>query len=151
MHVTQGTFSFLPDLTDRQISDQIEYCLRQEWAVSVEFTDDVHPRNTYWEMWGIPMFDLRDAAGVMAEVRACREANPNVYVRVTAFDSTRGWETVRLSFLVQRPANEPGFRLDRLEAEGRTIRYSVHPYAADQPAGRRYKPEQANTAPGDRR
>jgi ribulose-bisphosphate carboxylase small chain len=150
MHVTQGTFSFLPDLTDRQISDQIEYCLRQEWAVGVEFTDDIHPRNTYWEMWGMPMFDLRDAAGVMAEVRACRDANPNVYVRVTAFDSTRGWETVRLSFLVQRPANEPGFRLDRLEAEGRTIRYSVHAYAVDQPAGQRYQPDQANAALGDR-
>jgi ribulose-bisphosphate carboxylase small chain len=151
MHVTQGTFSFLPNLTDRQISHQIEYCLRQGWAVGVEFTDDIHPRNTYWEMWGLPMFDLRDAAGVMAEVRACREANPNVYVRVTAFDSTRGWETVRLSFLVQRPAEEPGFRLDRLEAEGRTIRYSMRAYAADQPAGGRYKSNQANAARGDER
>jgi len=144
MHVTQGTFSFLPALTDPQISAQIEYCLRQEWAVSVEFTDDIHPRNTYWEMWGNPMFDLRDAAGVMEEVRACRKANPNVYVRVTAFDSTRGWETVRLSFLVQRPAEEPGFRLDRLEADGRTIRYSTRAYAVEQqPPGRRYKPNQA--------
>jgi ribulose-bisphosphate carboxylase small chain len=151
MRVTQGTFSFLPDLTDRQISDQIEYCLRQEWAVSVEYTDDIHPRNTYWEMWGLPMFDLRDAAGVMAEVRACREANPDAYVRLSAFDSTRGWETVRLSFLVQRPAEEPGFRLDRIEAEGRTVRYSMRAYAVDQPAGRRYKPNQANAAKGDGR
>jgi ribulose-bisphosphate carboxylase small chain len=151
MHVTQGTFSFLPELTDPQIAAQIEYCLRQEWAVSVEFTDDIHPRNTYWEMWGNPMFDLRDAAGVMAEVRACRKANPNVYVRVTAFDSTRGWETVRLSFLVQRPAEEPGFRLDRLEAEGRTIRYSTRAYAVEQPPGQRYKPNQADAAQGERR
>lgn len=151
MHVTQGTFSFLPELTDRQIAAQIEYCLRQEWAVSVEFTDDIHPRNTYWEMWGLPMFDLRDAAGVMEEVRACREANPNVYVRVNAFDSTRGWETVRLSFLVQRPAEEPGFRLDRVEGKGRTIRYALHTYASDQPAGQRYKSNQANVAKGDGR
>jgi len=139
MRVTQGAFSFLPDLTDQQISAQIEYCLRQEWAVSVEFTDDPHPRNTYWEMWGMPMFDLHDAAGVMAEVRACRDANPNVYVRVNAFDSTRGWETVRLSFLVQRPSNEPGFRLERVEAEGRTIRYAVRSYALDRPEGKRYQ------------
>jgi ribulose-bisphosphate carboxylase small chain len=138
MHVTQGTFSFLPELTDSQIAAQVEYCLRQEWAVSVEFTDDIHPRNTYWEMWGMPMFDLRDAAGVMAEVRACREANPNAYVRVGAFDSTRGWETVRLSFLVQRPAQEPGFRLDRLEGEGRTIRYRLSAYGIDRPPGQRY-------------
>jgi ribulose-bisphosphate carboxylase small chain len=99
MRVTQGAFSFLPDLTDQQIAAQIEYCLQQEWAVSVEFTDDPHPRNTYWEMWGMPMFDLGDPAGVMAEVRACRAANPDAYVRLSAFDSTRGWETVRLSFL----------------------------------------------------
>jgi len=151
MHVTQGTFSFLPELTDAQICAQVEYCLRQEWAVSVEFTDDIHPRNTYWEMWGLPMFDLRDAAGAMAEVRACREANPNVYVRVSAFDSTRGWETVRLSFLVQRPADEPGFRLDRLEGEGRTIRYRLSAYSIDRPPGQRYKPNLANAAQGDGR
>lgn len=138
MHVTQGTFSFLPELTDLQIAAQVEYCLRQEWAVSVEFTDDIHPRNTYWEMWGMPMFDLRDAAGVMAEVRACREANPRAYVRVNAFDATRGWETVRLSFLVQRPADEPGFRLDRTEAQGRTIRYRLSAYGIDRPSGQRY-------------
>ena len=145
MRVTQGAFSFLPDLDDRQIAAQIEHCLRQGWAVSVEFTDDPHPRNTYWEMWGMPMFDLHDAAGVMQEIKACRAANPDVYVRVNAFDSTRGWETVRLSFLVQRPADEPGFRLERQEAEGRTIRYAVRAYGVDRPAGRRYGPEQARS------
>ncbi len=140
MRVTQGAFSFLPDLTDAQISAQIEYCLRQEWAVSVEFTDDPHPRNTYWEMWGMPMFDLRDPAGVMQEIKACRDANPDAYVRVNAFDNRRGWETVRLSFLVQRPAHEPGFRLERVEAEGRTMRYALRAYAVDRPAGNRYGP-----------
>jgi ribulose-bisphosphate carboxylase small chain len=150
MRVTQGAFSFLPDLTERQIAAQVEYCLRQEWAVSIEFTEDPHPRNTYWEMWGMPMFDLRDAAGVMAELRACREVNPNAYVRINAFDSTRGWETVRLSFLVQRPADEPGFRLERLEAEGRTIRYTVRPYVVDRPAGQRYGQAQPAAARGGR-
>jgi ribulose-bisphosphate carboxylase small chain len=138
MRLTQGAFSFLPDLTDKQITAQVEYCLRQGWALGVEFTDDPHPRNTFWEMWGLPMFDLRDAAGVMQEIRACRVANPGCYVRVNAFDSTRGWETVRLSFLVQRPADEPGFRLERVEAEGRTIRYAVRGYSLDRMPGRRY-------------
>jgi ribulose-bisphosphate carboxylase small chain len=138
MRVTQGAFSFLPDLTDKQIAAQVEYCLRQGWAVSVEFTDDPHPRNTYWEMWGLPMFDLQDPVGVMEEVKACRKANPNCYVRVNGFDSTRGWEAVRLSFLVQRPAEEPGFRLERVEAEGRTMRYAVRGYGLDRPAGQRY-------------
>ena len=45
MRITQGCFSFLPDLTDEQISRQIQYCLAKGWAVNIEFTDDPHPRN----------------------------------------------------------------------------------------------------------
>jgi ribulose-bisphosphate carboxylase small chain len=125
MRVTQGTFSFLPDLTDSQIRAQIEYCLFQGWAVSVEHTDDPHPRNVYWEMHGNPMFDLKDAAGVMAEVEACRRTFPNDYVKVNAFDSSHGWESLRLSFLVNRPEREPKFALDRQESTGRMIRYTT--------------------------
>jgi ribulose-bisphosphate carboxylase small chain len=138
MRLTQGTFSFLPDLTDQQISRQIEYALGKGWALGIEHTDDPHPRNTYWEMWGQPLFELRDAAGVMQEVRECREANPEAYIRINAFDSERGFETVRLSFIVQRPSVEPGFRLDRTEDKGRNIRYTIRPYATDRPAGSRY-------------
>jgi ribulose-bisphosphate carboxylase small chain len=74
MRITQGTFSFLPDLTDEQIRKQVEYCLNNGWAINVEFTDDPHPRNTYWEMWELPMFDLKDPAAIMYEVSACRKA-----------------------------------------------------------------------------
>ncbi|CAN7404283.1 ribulose bisphosphate carboxylase small subunit [Trinickia sp. LjRoot230] len=138
MRITQGTFSFLPDLTDEEIGLQIDYALRQGWACSVEFTDDPHPRNTYWEMWGLPMFDLRDQAGVMQEVRACRTTYPNHYIKVNAFDSTRTFETMRMSFIVNRPAEEPGFRLMRTEGKGRSQHYSVTGYASNQPAGERY-------------
>ena len=117
MRLTQGTFSFLPDLTDEQIGTQLEYALSRGWAIAVEHTRDPHPRNLYWEMWGLPMFDLRDAAGVM-EIRACRAAHPDAYVKVNAFDSTRGWETVRLSFIVQRPAEEPGCAEERAPGVG---------------------------------
>jgi len=138
MRITQGTFSFLPDLTDEQIRSQVEYCLALGWAISIEYTDDAHPRNTYWEMFGQPMFDLRDAAGVMTEVAAARQAFPQHYVKVNAFDSTRGIESLRLSFMVNRPANEPGFELLRQEVEGRHIRYAIRSYATDRPEGERY-------------
>ena len=138
MRLTQGTFSYLPDLTDAQISKQVEYALGKGWALGVEHTDDPHPRNTYWEMWGLPMFDLHDAAGVMLELNACRKAHPQEYIRINAFDATHGWETVRLSFIVHRPSDEPGFRLERSEDRGRTIRYTMHSYATDKPPGRRY-------------
>jgi ribulose-bisphosphate carboxylase small chain len=139
MRITQGQFSFLPDLTDEQITAQIKYALKNNWAVNVEYTDDPHPRNTYWEMWGIPMFDLRDPAGIMMEINECRKTYPDQYIRVTAFDSTRGWETPRMSFIVNRPKEEPGFRLVRQEVDGRNIRYTVHSYATDKPEGQRYR------------
>ena len=125
MRITQGTFSFLPDLSDAQIAAQVDYALQRGWAVSVEFTDDPHPRNTYWEMWGMPMFDLEDAAGVLAEVRECRKAHEDCYVKVNAFDSTRGFETMRMSFMVHRPKQEARYRLRREESAGRLVRYTL--------------------------
>ena len=136
--VTQGQFSFLPDLTDAEISMQIEYGLNRDYAWSVEYTDDPHPRNTYWEMYGHPMFDLKDAAGVMMELNGCRKAFPNHYIRLLAFDSTRGVESVAMSFIVNRPKTEPGFMLERQEAAGRTMRYTVRSYSADKPEAERY-------------
>lgn len=139
MRITQGTFSFLPDLTDEQITAQIKYCITNGWAVSVEYTDDPHPRNTYWDMWGMPMFDLKDPAGILYEVNACRKAFHNHYVRVNAFDSTHGVESIKLSFIVNRPKEEPGFHLERQEVNGRNIRYTTHAYATQKPAGDRYR------------
>ena len=138
MRITQGTFSYLPDLTDDEIAAQIGYALDRGWAVAVEFTDDPHPRNTYWEMWGVPMFNLKDAAGVMMELQACRKAHPGQYIKVNAFDSTRGVESLALSFIVQRPKEEPGFTLERQEGVDRTVRYTTRAYAAEQPHGERY-------------
>ncbi|AEH84245.1 ribulose bisphosphate carboxylase small subunit [Sinorhizobium meliloti] len=123
MRITQGCFSFLPDLTDEQITAQVEYCLGKGWAIGVEYTDDPHPRNTYWEMWGNPMFDLKDAKGVMMEVEDCRKAHPQDYIRLNAFDSSRGLETVTMSFIVNRPENEPSLRMTRTESNGRSQHY----------------------------
>jgi ribulose-bisphosphate carboxylase small chain len=136
--ITQGQFSFLPDLTDQQISAQIKYALRNGWAISVEYTDDPHPRNTYWEMFGMPMFDLKDPAGIMLEIDNCRKTFPHHYIRVTAFNSTRGVESSTMSYIVNRPKNEPGFGLVRQETDGRSIRYTIHSYATNQPEGERY-------------
>jgi ribulose-bisphosphate carboxylase small chain len=136
--LTQGQFSYLPDLTDQQISAQIEYALGKNWALGVEYTDDPHPRNTYWEMYGNPMFDLKDASAILTEVNACRKTFPNHYVRVTAFDATQGVESVQMSYIVNRPKTEPGFGLTRQEIGGRQIQYTVHSYATDKPEGERY-------------
>lgn len=136
--VTQGQFSFLPPLTDAQITAQLKYALKNNWAIGIEYTDDPHPRNTYWEMFGMPMFDLKDPAGIMMEINNCRKTFPNHYIRVTAFNSTQGVESPSMSYIVNRPKKEPGFGLVRQEVEGRHIHYTVHSYATDKPESERY-------------
>jgi ribulose-bisphosphate carboxylase small chain len=75
---------------------------------------------------------------VLQELNACRRTFPNHYIRLMAFDSTRGVESIAMSFIVNRPQNEPGFGLVRQEADGRRIRYTVHSYATDRPEAQRY-------------
>jgi len=136
--ITQGQFSFLPDLTDEQITSQIKWALQHGWALSVEYTDDPHPRNTYWEMYGMPMFDLKDPAGILMEINECRKTFPNHYIRVMAFNSTRGGESPAMSYIVNRPKQEPGLGLARQEVDGRQLRYTLHSYATDKPENERY-------------
>jgi len=139
MRVTQGAFSYLPELTDAEIEAQVQYAIGQGWAISIEFTDDPHPRNSYWEMWGLPMFDIPDASAGLFEVNRCREAFPQRYIKVNAYDASLGRQTTALSFLVHRPSEEPGFCLEREEGHDRQIRYRLRSYAADRPHGSRYE------------
>ena len=55
MRLTQGAFSFLPDLTDAQIQKQVEYCIAKGWAVNIEWTDDPHPR-THIGIYGVYLY-----------------------------------------------------------------------------------------------
>ena len=136
MRITQGTFSFLPDLTDDADPLQIEYALANGWAMSVEYTDDPHPRNTYWEMWGLPMFDLTDRGRASCtRCDACREAHPNRYVRLIAYDVRLGRQTTALSFIVSRPADEPG--LPAGAAGGGGPADPLHGRTPTPPSGRR--------------
>ena len=139
MRITQGTFSYLPDLTDQQIVAQVQYCLDNGWPVSVEYTDDPHPRNLYWDLFGMPMFDANDPAAVMYEINECRKVFPNHYIRVNGYDRSHGRATTVLSFIVNRPQDEPGFHVERQEFGDRQIRYTLRSYAANKPAGQRYE------------
>ena len=59
-----------------------------------------------------------------AEVQACRAAKPGTNIKVNGYDRRYTRQTVALSFLVQRPKNEPGYRLERQEANDRVVRYT---------------------------
>jgi ribulose-bisphosphate carboxylase small chain len=139
VRLTQGAFSFLPDLTDAQIKKQVEYCISKGWAISIEWTDDPHPRNNYWELWGLPLFDIKDSAAVMYELAECRKLNPAGYIKLQAFNAARGTESCSCAFIVTRPGDEPGFYLSRTEDIGRFQKYSIQSYAVVlNPVGLRY-------------
>jgi ribulose-bisphosphate carboxylase small chain len=127
--VTQGTFSLLPDLNDAQIKAQVEYAIKRGFSVGIEWTDDPHPRNCYWEMWGLPLFDVPDASSIMFELAECRKAHPGVYIKLNCFNNERGVESAALSVMVNRPVFEPGFYLVRQEGRGRNIVYTIQSYA----------------------
>jgi len=125
MRVTQGTFSYLPDFTDDEIKAQVQYCLDNGWAFSIEHTDDAHPRNAYWEMWGLPKFEAANLDEAMGDINECRQAHPNHYIKVSGYDRTKGRQTTMLSFIVHRPHPEPGFYLERTESQDRRIQYTI--------------------------
>jgi ribulose-bisphosphate carboxylase small chain len=127
VRITQGTFSFLPDFTDEQIEAQLRYALSHGWAISIEYTDDPHPRNSYWELWGLPIFDTKidDAELIMREVRAAREAFPEHYIKLIAYDPSYTRQTTALAFIVNRPSLERPFKLDRIQGPGRVNSYRL--------------------------
>nr|YP_009496924.1 ribulose-1,5-bisphosphate carboxylase/oxygenase small subunit [Rhizosolenia fallax]AWT39637.1 ribulose-1,5-bisphosphate carboxylase/oxygenase small subunit [Rhizosolenia fallax] len=129
MRLTQGCFSFLPDLTDAQIEKQIEYAISKGWAMNVEWTDDPHPRNSYWELWGLPLFDIKDVGSVMYELKAARKACAAGYIRINAFDASYGTESCVMAFIVGRPKSEPGFYLERTDGPARQIIYTIKSYS----------------------
>ena len=109
------------------------------WAISIEWTDDPHPRNNYWELWGLPLFDIKDSGSVMFELNEARKSCAAGYIRVNAFDASYGTESCVMSFIATRPASEPGFYLSRTEDVGRFQKYSLQSYSvANSPAGSRY-------------
>jgi ribulose-bisphosphate carboxylase small chain len=133
----QGTFSSLPDFDDEQVRAQLRYCLANGWPVAVEHTDDPHPRNVYWDMWGLPLFDQTDPSAAMNAIEECRAAHPDHYIRVNGYDSRLGRQTIALSFIVNRPRHEPGFHLERQERSDRRLSYTVRSYTTDRPRGER--------------
>ena len=139
MHLTQGTFSYLPPLTDEEIRAQVEYALGNGWPISIEYTDDPHPRNVYWEMFGPPMFDEKNADTIMTALARARGEFPHHYIKINAYDRSLGRQTTALSFIVQRPLVEPGFILERTTGPDRQQRYTLRSYSSDRPRGERYR------------
>ena len=75
----------------------------------------------------------------MFELREARKSCAAGYLRVNAFDASYGVESCVMSFIANRPVNEPGFYLDRQEGPGRHVIYTIKSYSVQaNPEGARY-------------
>ncbi len=95
------TLSYLPPLTDAQIAKQIQYILNQSYIPAIEFNEISEPTEHYWTLWKLPLFSARSTQDVLNEVRECRSAYSNCFIRVVGFDNIKQCQI--LSFIVHKP------------------------------------------------
>jgi ribulose-bisphosphate carboxylase small chain len=95
------TFSYLPAMTADQLAQQIRSILGLRLAVGIEFSSAPDPYDHYWAMWKLPLFGIDDPGAVLAELDACREANPGAYIKINGYDPVRQGQVV--SFVGVRP------------------------------------------------
>mmetsp|Transcript_9184 Transcript_9184/g.20880 ORF Transcript_9184/g.20880 Transcript_9184/m.20880 type:complete len:154 (+) Transcript_9184:98-559(+) len=94
--------SYLPPLSDAEISRQIDYLVGNGWAPCIEFASQEEAdtnqlffagpalyENRYWTMWKLPMFGCQSGEEVLAEINACQAEYPGYRVRVVGFDRVR--------------------------------------------------------------
>lgn len=97
------TLSYLPPLTDQQITRQIEYMIDQGFIPAIEFEENPQPTDHHWTLWKLPLFEARSSQEVLSEIRECRSEYPNYYIRVIGFDNIKQCQMV--SFIVHKPNN----------------------------------------------
>lgn len=95
------TLSYLPPLTDAQISKQIQYILDKGYIPAVEFNEKSDPTEYFWTLWKLPLFGARSTQEVLSEVQACRSEYSDHYIRVVGFDNIKQCQI--LSFIVHKP------------------------------------------------
>src|SRR4051812_13446570 len=100
MQMKTETFSYLPPLTPAQIRRQVQHIVAEGWIAAVEHRPPTDAAPSYWSMWKLPLFGVQEADVVLAELDACRAANPAHLVRVLGYDPKR--QTVGLAFVTHR-------------------------------------------------
>ena len=98
------TFSYLPAMSAEQLERQIRAILDRGLVVGIEYTTAPNPRDHYWTMWKLPLFGSADPEAVLAELDACRQANPGAFIAVNGYDRVRQGQVV--SFVASRPGEE---------------------------------------------
>jgi len=95
------TFSYLPTFTREQVEKQIQYFLKMNWVVGIEYTSQPDPKLAFWDWWKLPLFNVRTVGEIMSEIEACKAANDGCYIRITSYDNAR--QTQVMGFVVHKP------------------------------------------------
>lgn len=82
-----GTFSYLPPMTDEQIRKQVDWIVKHGWNPAIEHTEPQFAKSNYWYMWKLPMFGETDVDVILAELKACHDANPKNHVRLLGYNN----------------------------------------------------------------
>jgi ribulose-bisphosphate carboxylase small chain len=93
--------TYLPRLDEDQVARQIQHLLDQGLIPAVEYAREPGPRDHYWSMWKLPLFDARATADVQAEINACTTAHPDCFIKLIGYDRYR--QTRTMSLLVYQP------------------------------------------------
>lgn len=95
------TFSYLPPMTQEQVSRQIRYILSKGLIPAIEYTCRPGADQVYWSLWKLPLFGAKGPEDVLAEIEACKAANPGCFVKLNGYDNVKQGQVV--SFVVYRP------------------------------------------------
>ena len=83
------TFSYLPAMDAANIRKQVEYLVKKGWNPAIEHTEPENAFDHYWYMWKLPMFGETDVDRILAEIEACKKANPGHHVRLIGYDNIK--------------------------------------------------------------
>jgi ribulose-bisphosphate carboxylase small chain len=95
------TFSYLPTFTREQIEKQIQYFLKNNWVVGIEYTSQPNPSLAFWDWWKLPLFSMKSVGEIMTEIEACKTNHTDCFIRITSYDNAS--QTQVMSFVVHRP------------------------------------------------
>lgn len=76
-----------PHLSQKVMSDVIyviENHLLHDWAISIEYTDDIQYLNTSWDRWGKVFYKIVNSSGLIDAIFRCHASNPLSAMRLHA-------------------------------------------------------------------
>jgi ribulose-bisphosphate carboxylase small chain len=88
---------YLAQLDERQLGRQIQHLLDEGFVPAIEYVRQPDPRDHYWGMWKLPLFQAR-------AVEACAAAHPDCFIKLIGYDRRR--QTQPVSLVVHQPRQE---------------------------------------------